>query len=160
MSREENALFDFMSSFPGSAAEAFRAEYVRLRNLSTERALLIEDIMPATEDAAREAACEFAAERDEGDGTQDAEDYLAAQIAERAGAPCEDGEWCVWWSTVLDGESRVDARYATKEQADAACEIANEALHAANPGGNLLCGCGYEVRTLLQGRWIRVEDEE
>lgn len=112
-----------------------------------------DDTAYPSEDAARAAARAFAAERDEGDG-EDAEGYLAAKLAERAGEPCTDGEWCVYWSTVGDDSHVVD-RYATEEQARAAAEIASDALHRSNPGHLL---CGYEVRTLVDGVWTYADE--
>lgn len=114
------------------------------------------DTAYATEDAARAAAEAYADERHEAQTGEDAEGYLARRLSERAGEPDPDGEWGCYWSTVGDG-SEVRERYESREQAEAAVESANEQLHAANPGGQLLCG--YEVRRLVDGRWIEPEQE-
>lgn len=113
-----------------------------------------------TEEAARAAAEGLAAERHEGEDGEDAEAYLDRKTAERAGEPDQDGNWCVYFDTALE-DSGPRARYATRKQAEAACEIANKELREANPssGGTRLL-CGYEVRMLEDGEWVDVEDEE
>jgi len=102
------------------------------------------------------AAEELADRLGEGEPGEDAEDYLARKLRERAGEPCTDGEWCVYWSTSLE-DSGPRERYDSEDAARAAVEIANADLHAAHPGGNLLCG--FEVRELVDGEWVRSDDE-
>jgi hypothetical protein len=106
-----------------------------------------------TEDEAAEAAEAFAASHNEADAGEDAEAYLARMTAERAGEPDDEGDYCVWWETVDDDECGVHARYATQEQAEAACEIANDGLHKHNPSQLL---CGYQVRVVAGDDWIAV----
>ena len=107
-----------------------------------------------TRDEAVAAAEEFAEEHDESDGASDAESYLLAAAEAQAGEPDPDGAWCVYWETALD-DFGPRSRYATQEQAEAAAEIANADLRAANPGGNLLCG--FSVRALVDGEWTDIE---
>lgn len=117
-----------------------------------------DDTAYETEEAAREAAEEFASENHEADEGEDAEKYLARQLEETAGEPCDDGEFCVYWTTALD-DAHVVARYETSEQAAAAAEIKNKGLHENNPGQLL---CGYEVRQLVADdghmKWVAVEE--
>lgn len=108
-----------------------------------------------SEDEARDAAEEFAADRHEGEDGEDAQDYLARQLQKPAGEPSEDGEWCVYWSTTGDDDHVVDM-YATQDQAEAAAEIANTKLRVRHPGALL---CGYEVRRLVDGDWVSVEED-
>jgi hypothetical protein len=112
-----------------------------------------------TEEAAREAAEEFASENDEGEAGEDAEKYLARQLEEAAGDPCDDGEYCVYWSSACKEDEGVSARYETAEQATAAAEINNKGLHEHNPGQLL---CGFEVRQLtsVDGhmQWVAIEE--
>lgn len=113
-----------------------------------------DDTTYETEELARDAAEEFAFENHEAEEGEDAEKYLARQLEETAGEPCDDGEYCVYWATALDDE-HVVARYETSEQAEAAAEIKNKGLHEHNPG------CGYEVRQLVSDdghmKWVAVE---
>lgn len=113
------------------------------------------DTAYASREAAVTAAKAYAAEHDEGGGS-DAEEYLDTRLAERAGKPSAGGEYCVYWATVGD-DAHVVARYATEDAAEAAAEIANNGLHASHPGGHLLCG--HEVRRLVDGEWLRAPDE-
>lgn len=64
-----------------------------------------------------------------------------------------DGEWCVYWTTAGDDE-HVVARYATEDDAQAVCDERARALSASHPGHLL---CGYEVRSLVDGEWVRRE---
>lgn len=116
-----------------------------------------DDTAYETEAEAIAAAEELAAAKDEGDGTEDAEDYQSRQLTEAAGEPDPRGEWGVWWVTVGD-DAHVVARYGTEAAATAAAALANEKLHAQHPGGNLLCG--HEVRCMVDGQWVDVEDGE
>jgi len=113
-----------------------------------------DDTSYATEEAAAAAAEEFATDSNEADEGENAEDYLLRRLEEAAGEPEPEGEWCVYWETALD-DAGPRERYATQEQADAAAQLANESLHAANPGGDLLCG--FEVRQLVDGEWAQVQ---
>lgn len=105
-------------------------------------------------DEAVEAAEAFAEENNEAEDGEDAEDYLARQLEERAGEPDTEGDYCVYFDTSLD-DSGPGERYASAEAAEAAAQLANNALRAANPGGNLLCA--YEVRELVDGEWARID---
>ena len=111
-----------------------------------------EDDEYVSEESATVFAEEFAAERDDGDGTENAEEYLDRKTRERAGEPSATGEYCVYWDTSLD-DSGPRERYETAEQAEAAANLANDDLRASNPGGNLLCGFG--VRQLVDGEWVQ-----
>jgi hypothetical protein len=110
-----------------------------------------------TEEAAREAAEEFADDQNEGEAGEDAEKYLARQLEEAAGEPCDDGEYCVYWASACKEDKGVSARYETIEQATAAAEIKNNGLHQHNPGQLL---CGFEVRQLtsVDGhmQWVEI----
>lgn len=108
----------------------------------------------ATEDEAREAVTQFVEEQREkveAEANEDAETYLRRRREELAGDPSSDGEWCVYWSTSLDDEGPRE-RYDTREQAEAACTIANDDLHARHPGSLLCC---FEVRQLVDGEWVQ-----
>jgi hypothetical protein len=108
-----------------------------------------------TEAAATEAAEAFADEHDESDGAASAEDYLTNQLeAEAEEGRDDDGEWCVYWYTALDDEGPRE-RYSSRAAAEAAAELANKRLHAANPGRLL---CGYGVRRLVDGKWVSAEE--
>ena len=115
-----------------------------------------DDTRYETEDEAREAAEDFAWEHNDANPGEDAESYLARQLEDRAGEPASDGEWCVYWETSGDDEHMVD-RYATREQAEAAAELANDELHKRH-SGHLLCG--YDVRRLVDGEWVRLDAED
>ena len=114
-----------------------------------------EDNEYVSEELATVFAEEFAAECDDGDGTENAEEYLARKTRERAGEPSATGEYCMYWETSLD-DSGPSERYETAEQAEAAANLANDGLRAANPGGNLLCG--FAVRQLVDGEWVQIEE--
>lgn len=105
--------------------------------------------------AAATAADAYASDRDEGSCGEDAAGYLRRMTELRAGEPDADGEWCVYWSTALDDPGPRE-RYETREQAEAAAEIANEDLRQTHRG-HLLCGC--DVRQLVDGEWISLEEE-
>jgi hypothetical protein len=108
-----------------------------------------------TEDEAREAAEEFAASNNESNDGEDAKDYLARMLEESVGESDDDGEYCVYWATAGD-DSGPGERYATREQAEARCKIANKHLHERNPGDLL---CGYSVRHIVDDEWVPVEPE-
>jgi hypothetical protein len=107
----------------------------------------------ASEEDARLEAVVFAEDQDEGDG-MDAEKFLRTQQEEAAGEPDPEGEWCVYWVTALE-DSGPRERYETREQAEAACNIANDDLHRHNPGDLL---CGFSVRCLVDGEWVDPEE--
>jgi hypothetical protein len=117
-----------------------------------------DDTAYETEEAARAAAEEYASENHEGEEGEDAEKYLVRQLEEAAGDPCDDGEYCVYWTTAGDDEYVV-ARYETSEQAEAAAEIKNKALHEHNPG-QLLCGFEARQLTSVDGhmQWVAIEE--
>lgn len=115
-----------------------------------------DDTAYETEAAAITAGEELAAARDQGNGDEGGEDYIARKMAEQAGEPDPAGEWCVWWSTVGDDSHCVE-RYPTFEAASAAAALANEQLHDTHPGGHLLCG--HEVRCLVDGDWVSTDDD-
>jgi hypothetical protein len=70
--------------------------------------------------------------------------------------PPEDpaGKWSCYWSTALD-DSHVVSRHATRE--DAAQAVA--AQDWPRPGDTTAYLCGYEVRELVDGRWVTEDDE-
>ena len=115
-----------------------------------------DDTAYATRDEAIVAAEEFAASRDEGNGTEDAEGYLRRQTEERRGEPDPRGEWCVYWETSLE-DSGPRERYATRQQAEASADLANESLRSLYPGALL---CGFDVRRLVDGEWERLGSED
>lgn len=115
-----------------------------------------DDTAYETEAAAVTAAEELAAARDEGDGTESAEGYLARRRVERAGEPDPRGEWAVAWSTVGEDGHIVD-RYPTQDAAEAACDIAEAELRERHPGGQLLCG--HVVLHLIGGKWESADDD-
>lgn len=110
-----------------------------------------------TEEAAVAAAQRMAGEKDEGDG-RGADAYLAARLVAAAAAAAEDededGEWAVYWDTALD-DSGPRRRYLSADAAAAVAVAWNADLAAAHPGGLL---CGFEVRRMVDGRWVRVDD--
>lgn len=108
----------------------------------------------ATRDEAEARAQEWADELNEACEGEDAEAMQARLLAERAGEPDEDGEYCVYWETAGDDDHVVE-RYGSAEAAEAAAELRNQQLAAKHPGGNLLCG--YAVRQLVDDEWIAVE---
>jgi hypothetical protein len=112
------------------------------------------DTAYATRAAAVDAAEYFASERDEAEAGEDAADYLRGQMESRVGDADPGGEWACYWDTVGDG-SCVEERYESREQAEAAVELANAALSQRH-GGNLLCG--YDVRRLVDGEWLALLD--
>lgn len=105
---------------------------------------------------AESAAEDFAGEHNEAEAGEDAADYVKRQLQETAGEPDPEGEYCVYWDTVLEDSGPGD-RYASPEAATAAAELANQGLHKHNPGGNLLCA--YEPRRLVNGKWIGLDEE-
>lgn len=115
-----------------------------------------DDTAYETEAEAIAAAEELAAAKDEGDGSEDAEEYIARKMAEQAGEPDPTGAWCVWWSTVGDDSHCVE-RYPTLAAASAAAARADARLHANHPGGHLLCG--HEVRCMVDGEWVSTDDD-
>jgi hypothetical protein len=108
-----------------------------------------------TEELAKEAAEEWASEQNEALAGEDADDMRDRLLAERAGEPDADGEWCVYWETALDDE-HVVARYATRDAAEAAAEKSNTELARSNPGPLL---CSYGVRVLEDDEWVAIDDE-
>ena len=104
---------------------------------------------PTRKDAVA-AAQAYAAENDEGVGGEDADQMKERLLRQTAGEPDNEGEYCVWWSTVGD-DSHVVGRYATAEQAMAAGELADRDLRERYPGTLL---CGFEVRRLDDGQWV------
>ena len=69
--------------------------------------------------------------------------------------PDEDpgGAWALCWSTAGD-ESRVESRFSTREEAEQAVAAADW----PRPGNHTQYPCGYEVRHLEDGEWVRVDD--
>jgi len=118
-----------------------------------------DDTAYETEEAAREAAEEYASENDEAEAGENSEKYLARHLEEAAGEPCDDGEYCVYWASACKEDEGVSARYETAEQATAAAEIKNKGLHQHNPGQLL---CGFEVRQLTSDdghmKWVAIEE--
>lgn len=108
-----------------------------------------------TSEAAEKAAEEVALAAHEGQSGEDADAVRARVLAETAGEPDPGGEWCVYWETSLDDEHVVE-RYATRAQAEASAEQCQAELVARHPGSLL---CGYGVRYLLCGEWVRAEEE-
>lgn len=111
-----------------------------------------DDTANPTREAAVEAAEAFAASSDEAPDDDDAEAYLARLRDEAIGETDPDGEYCVYFATVSAGDGPRE-RYATREQAEAAAEKANEALRQTH-GSNLLCG--FEARQLIYGEWVAI----
>jgi hypothetical protein len=111
-----------------------------------------DDTEYSSESEARDAAELYAEECHVGEAGEDAADYLRRQQEQLAGEPMADGDWCVYWETVLE-DAGPRERYATAEQAEAAAALLNDELHRHNPG-QLLCGFG--VRELVDGDWIQV----
>lgn len=109
----------------------------------------------ATRVEAEASAKECADENNEAVPGEDADDMRQRLLAEAAGEPDPNGEYCVYWSTVGEDEHVVE-RYATQEAASAATELHNIQLHARHSGRLL---CGYEVRTLVNGEWIGVDEQ-
>ena len=121
-------------------------------------AFRVKEIGPfASRSEAVEAAERLAAEQDESDGDDDAESMADRRLRERMGESSPRGEWACYWDTALD-DSGPRGRYETQEQAEAAVDLRNKGLAAANPGSNLLCG--FEVRHLVDGEWIAVGYDE
>lgn len=105
---------------------------------------------------AAEAADAYAAQHDEGNGDENAEEYLRRCDEEAAGEPDPNGTWCVYWRSAIKEDEGPRERYATKEQAEAAVKIASRDLKERNAGGNLLCG--FYVRQLVEGEWVQDDD--
>jgi len=106
-----------------------------------------------TEDEAIEAAKALAAEKDEGNGKESAEDYLRRQLAEAAGDQDPRGAWGI--ST--DGEYP-EERYASQEQAEAACALAECALDDRYRGTRRLIAYGVIHR--VAGQWVGVDTDD
>lgn len=112
-----------------------------------------DDTAYETEDEAISAAEELASEKDEGDGNEDAEDYLRRKLVEAAG----DQDPCGAWGISTDGECP-EERYATQEQADAACALADAAMADRYPGTQRLIH--YSVIHRVAKKWVGVADDE
>lgn len=69
-----------------------------------------------------------------------------------------DGEFCLWWVTSgEDGGPRTDTRYATLEDARAACQLAEHGLRTTHRGTLL---CGYGIGMLTEDGWRKLDDDE
>jgi hypothetical protein len=104
-----------------------------------------------SEQAASEAAEQAASENDESAVGEDADAMRTRLLTERAGDPDPEGEYCVYWETCGDDE-HVVARYATADAADAAATLGDDSLRSRHSGQLL---CGYDVRRLIDGEWVR-----
>lgn len=106
-------------------------------------------------DDACNAAEALAAGSDDGDGRENASEYLERRLREAAAIPTNNGEWCVYWETALDDSEPLE-RYDSYESALAAAELSNNELSKAHPGGNLLCR--FSVRKMNNGKWVDADD--
>lgn len=68
----------------------------------------------------------------------------------------EEGAYGVYWATVGD-DSHVVKRYDTRDAAIAVADQFSRSLSANHPGQLL---CGYEVRELVDGEWVRLDQTE
>jgi hypothetical protein len=111
------------------------------------------DIVYPTRKEAVKAAKDLALELDESDcfnGT--AEEFIDHRRAKLATEGKDrNGEWCVYWTTALDDSGPCD-RYSTREAAEAGAVLADKKLRQYHPGHLL---CGYEVRCLVDSKWIK-----
>ena len=82
-------------------------------------------------------------------------DVLETTPADEIHETDPSGKYAVYWETSGD-DAHVVARYATQEAAAAVCGQRDRELAGRYPGGNLLCG--YSVRVLSDGRWVRLDD--
>jgi hypothetical protein len=117
-----------------------------------------DDTVYGTEEEATAAAEAFAAANDEGDG-KSAEQYLTDLMEEEASAGEDpEGEFALYWETSLDDEGE-RTRYSTYAAAVAAAELSQSAFDAANPsGGGVTYLCGFSVRRLVDGEWVRCDE--
>lgn len=107
------------------------------------------------EDAEIEAAA-FASSMDEGGGALSADAWTERRDRDAADEDQDsDGDWCVYWETVLE-DAGPRERYATREGAEAAARIADRGIKHY---GNLLCGFSVRHTTDAGETWDR-EDEE
>ncbi len=104
-----------------------------------------DDEQYSSEEDATEAAEVLAAEFQEAEDGETAEDYLARQLVERIGDPDPDGRWACYWESINPEDERVESRYATREQAEAATIMAQAQFRSRYPNGAL---CGYVVKEL------------
>lgn len=69
-----------------------------------------------------------------------------------------DGEYCVYWDTVLE-DARPLKRYSTLEDAIAVRDQLDREFRQSNPsGGTTTYLCGYGVRQLIDGDWCAIEE--
>lgn len=108
----------------------------------------------ATREAAEEAAEALAEEMGEGLPGEDAEDVATRLLDEAVEEEDADGDYGVRYSEY----STPDERYATVDQAAAACRRAQRGLEKSNPGTQLLSY--YEVVERVDGEWVSVETDE
>jgi hypothetical protein len=66
-----------------------------------------------------------------------------------------EGEWCVYWASACREDESPRGRYASSEDAGKIAEVSNRDLCTSTRGVLL---CGYEVRQLVDGEWVRVDD--
>jgi len=66
-----------------------------------------------------------------------------------------DGKWAVWWETV-GNDAHLCERYASRE----AAEQAIAAHDWPAPDDHTHYMCGYGVRVMVRGKWIRYYDDE
>lgn len=114
----------------------------------------LDDTEYDSRESAVAAAESEALERTDAAPWEDAESYLTRLRHQRAGEPIADGVYCVYWESSLE-DSGPRERYATREQAESAASIAQDALESSHPGDLL---CGYSVRALVGGEWVSLED--
>lgn len=105
-----------------------------------------------SESAARDACDALETENAVGEPGESAQEYMLRMLdAEATEGEDPEGEYCVYWETVL-ADSHVVARYSTLSAAVAATTAATIKLRANFPGGGLRCH--YSTRTLVDGEWI------
>ncbi len=70
----------------------------------------------------------------------------------------DDGEYCLWWSTVGDDDGPLTrTRYPTLRDARIACDAADLDLRLRHRGTLL---CGYGIAQLVDGEWEQITDDE
>lgn len=113
-----------------------------------------------SKDDAEEAAKALAKELNEAEDAEDAEEYLARKLEAREGEEDPEGEWACYWDTIDSAGGHAATRYTTREQAEAAVELAQTEFAQRNPSsGSTHPLCGYEVRVLRKPVWVRSQGE-
>lgn len=81
---------------------------------------------------------------------------LRDELAATAARKTEDGRYCVYWRSVDDNDGP-RTRYVMREEAEAVARLSQRKFEEYHPGGSALCG--FEVRVLVDGEWVEVENE-